>query len=293
MKNPHFFGLHSRLGIYHKPHLSDSDNIGVESGPSVIVRKFFNQPLFDQFWFPLPENIPSDKYLDILARFSHQAADLISNQIKPRHEVPVILGGDHSVVFAGLLGLLELYPAQSTGIVMFDSHADLHQNSTSPSGNFHGMWLRPFFDEFDVKSIRQLIKHYLEPIQLRYIGNLIVEEAEQQFIKNNQIICYSSYNLKNPDQLDLCQANLQKWSQQFDHLHLSFDVDVFNSKLVSATGTPNPKGMNLKEVIPFLHMFANHPGLSISLVEVNPAKDGATQTLEIAHQVLQILINAK
>src|SRR4029450_6333054 len=54
-------------------------------------------------------------------------------------EVPVVLGGDHSVALGSIGGLASLYGPG--GVIWIDAHGDLNTPETTPSGNVHGMVL--------------------------------------------------------------------------------------------------------------------------------------------------------
>jgi arginase family enzyme len=79
----------------------------------------------------------------------------------------------------------------------------------------------------------------IKPDQLRFVGNLLLEKEEERFINNNRIKVYSSQEATENNAFELL-----KWAQNRKHLHISFDVDVFNDKIMSATGTRNPKKLH-------------------------------------------------
>jgi len=75
------------------------------------------------------------------------------------------------------------------------------------------------------------------------------------------------------------------------HLHVSFDIDVFANNLVSATGTPNSwGGLSRAQIWPILEELNKSNNLSIDLVEVNPQKTGAKETIALAQEVLSTLL---
>ena len=53
-------------------------------------------------------------------------------------ELPLVLGGDHSIA-VGTLGGLAAAHGGPGGLIWFDAHTDLNTPETSPSGNVHGM----------------------------------------------------------------------------------------------------------------------------------------------------------
>lgn len=289
MLQPHFYGLHSRMGLRFKPYGSQETNIGVETGPDLVVGRDYPTAPFDHVTFSLPEMVSSAEYLTVLARESRMSADLIV-KTHQNHETPVILGGDHSVSFASLLAVQALFPVEQTAIVMFDSHADLHQAATSPSGNFHGMWLRPFFDVFDIAVIRNEVKAQFQGSQLRYVGNLIIEEEETAFLQRNRIMPTTGEMLSQPDTQRQAVDNFRNWVGEYSHLHVSFDIDMFRDDLAPATGIINPNGLLPEQVWPLLEVVSHHPSVSIDVVEVNPQKPGATKTITLAQRVLRTML---
>src|ERR1051325_3023016 len=52
-------------------------------------------------------------------------------------QLPLVLGGDHSIAIGTLGGLARRHGAG--GVLWIDAHADLNRPETSPSGNVHGM----------------------------------------------------------------------------------------------------------------------------------------------------------
>src|SRR5438045_8227022 len=58
-------------------------------------------------------------------------------------ELPVVLGGDHSIAIGSVAGVASFYRkrGQTVGLIWFDAHADMNTPETTPSGNIHGMTL--------------------------------------------------------------------------------------------------------------------------------------------------------
>ena len=77
------------------------------------------------------------RYLDEILRACEQVADRVA-AAKERGELPLVLGGDHSIAL-GTLGGLARAAGQPGGVIWIDAHGDLNRPDTSPSGNVHGM----------------------------------------------------------------------------------------------------------------------------------------------------------
>lgn len=280
---PHFFKAHSRLGIINIPHGGTERNVGVEYGPDAVLSKSFldsyQNPPVSAFSFPLPEEIDQNTYTSQIAHSSKKFCDFINEQIRA-HETQVVVGGDHSVAFGSLLAVLKRFENKKIGYVQFDSHGDVNLFSSSPTGNFHGMWLRPFFGDFDNPEILDLIHETLRPEQILFIGNLDLDPEEQKFFTDKKISTISKSN----------SVNLEKFIKKFSHIHVSFDIDVFDKKLVSATGTPARNGLSAQGVFPLLAIISKAKSISFDLVEVNPKKRGVKKTVKLAQDVIEKFI---
>lgn len=290
---PHFYKVYSRLGLINLPNHGHTPNVGVEDGPDAVLTDAFlssfpKETAVDSFSFPLPEAIDKKSYLAEMAAHSLKLANLINKTLQPG-ETQVVVGGDHSVAFGSLLALIRRVDPKRIGYIQFDSHGDVHRYSTSPSGNFHGMWLRPFIDPFDASEISRLVDGYLGKGQLMFVGNLELESEEENVFKDNKIEVVPSEEIL--ESKDSALARIKEYASSFDHIHISFDVDVFDRQLVSATGTPAQHGMTKPQVFEILEVLKPLPTKSIDVVEVNPRKAGSTATIEIAQEVLSNLLS--
>jgi arginase len=287
MRNVHFFAAYSRLGLINPPHGSNKFNYGVEIAPEFVLNnKFLNNfpnHKVDEFTFSKPEKIIKENYQKIIATESLRFANLINQKLKPQ-EVQVVVGGDHSVAFGSVLALLDRYPAQDLAYIHFDSHADTSSMADSPSQNFHGQFLRALIDEnFDNEKLRNLKNNALLAKNTLIIGDL--ENDDFDYIREAKI------NYADGRDHESITEIIKKISNQTKHLHVSFDIDVFSKNLVSATGTPNAwGGLNKEQIWPILEIISKHPNISVDMVEVNPYKNGAKETIELSQEILLNLL---
>lgn len=139
MNSIHYFKAKSRLGMKYIPIHGTELNIGVEHGSEYILTDIGAE----SYEFPLPEIISDEKYYQELARYSSDFADIINNSLQ-YDEIQAVIGGDHSVSFASLLAIIRRKSGSSIGYIQIDSHLDINTHMSSPTKNFHGMFLRPF-----------------------------------------------------------------------------------------------------------------------------------------------------
>lgn len=187
----------SRFGMKYIPFGGKELNIGVENGPDEILtegflKKFNNYNILD-FNFSLPENVDDDKYYSFMAKEISELSQKIKKEVIDNNIDYILnVGGDHSIASSSLLSVVKLMKDKKVGVIMFDSHGDLHLKKTSPTGNYHGMWLRPFWDIYDDIEIQKIIDISLEGDQLLFIGNLLVEEEEVNFLSNRKVKLFPS-----------------------------------------------------------------------------------------------------
>lgn len=275
--------LPSRLGTPYPPLGSSQLNLGVEQGSQALYDSFLSQTSLEyqvfRADFPEPEELHQQDYLkELLALYQDQAKQLA--QAWQSHQPLLTLGGDHSVSYLSLLTALRRWPNEQLAVLIFDSHADLHTPATSPSGNFHGMWLRALFPHF---APTLDISAPLQPRQLRFIGHQELESAEHDFISRQQLPVYRA--------LDLAPAkcaDLITWTQGFPHLHLSFDVDVVKSDELDTTGMLNSAGLSFAQLFPLLSALCAHPSLSLDIVEFNPTRGNKQKGLALLSRLFKL-----
>lgn len=286
---PHFYNLRSRLGIANVPHRQKELNIGVEEGGDAILMdnflKNFPTASVEVFDFPRPEEVKKEEYYSTLAKYLKDSKDLILNSLK-QDEVPVVVGGDNSVSFPALLSILEKEDARKVGYIRIDSHPDMNSIATSPSGNFHGMWMRPFVDSFEEKQITNLIHKKLSLSQLVFIGNLDIDPGEEKFFQSGGAQTFSPYDLR--ENKEGVFMLLEQFVTIHDHIYLGIDIDGFDASIAPATGIPAQKGLLLRDVEYILKKAKEHL-ICVDLVEVNPKKPGAKKTVELAQVLLTSL----
>lgn len=276
------------MGTPYKPIHQSVRNFGVEDAPDAILTTKFleNFPGFkvDEFIFPSPEAIQSEDYWDVLAVNLKIFSEKINETLKD-NEIQIVIGGDNSVTFSSIHAHLKrVKNIKKIGYIQFDSHGELNRLESSVSKNFHGMYLRTFLSDFDVPEIERINGFKFDPGQLLFIGDLILDDEEQEFFNARKLtnINRAAY-LKNPANI---LNTLAKFISNFEYLIINFDIDIFHRSIAGANGTPADGSWYLDEVMDILNVIKTHPEFTLDLCEVNPKKPGAKQTIKIAQQIL-------
>lgn len=292
MKKVHFFKAKSRLGLVNKPNRMPELNLGVESGPDVILESNFldeiDNATVSNFHFPAPETVSQDDFFKTLSQSIVNFKNLINSNLK-KSQMQIVIGGDHSVSLPSFLALLErVDDTNKVGYIHFDSHGDINLFKDSPSKNFHGMYLRSLFSKFDIEEIDKLVPNKLSPINLLIIGNLDLDSGEKIFIENTniQIISQDNFELENEKYLKI----FTDFVKRFEYLHVSFDGDVLDKSIFKATGIPAERGFLLSEILTFFKILKTHKKISFDVCEFNPKKEGATESKIIIQKLLKEII---
>lgn len=304
-KTPHFFKAISRIGLINPPVRQKEFNIGVEEAPDFILDGNFLSKFtkvkeerfvkhsdlveVSELVFSKPEEIGLKKYYSVLANELSQFKDLINKNLKG-NQIQVVVGGDNSVTLASILAVLErLNDVEGLGYIQFDSHGEMNSYSGSESKNFHGMYMRALLDKFEIPEIENIAQPKLKFSQVLTIGDLILDGDEPEFYARNGI-----WNI-NREQVtsDKKQVTreIQDFVKKFEHIHINFDVDVFDPSVAPATGLAEDGKWMWEEVISLLEVIKeNAKSLSIDMCEINPMRKGSKKTIKVTQDVLKKLL---
>jgi agmatinase len=179
--------------------------------------------------------------------------------------VPLVLGGDHSVV----LGELRAHAAaagEPVGVVLLDAHADTWDEYYGER-YFHGTPFRRAVEEGVVAPERSLFAGMRGSL---YAASDLEDAREMGF----QIVAGDELRALGPgDYSQLVRARLGEGPA-----YLSFDIDVIDPAFAPGTGTPEVAGLLPHEALVLLRSLAGIRFRGFDVVEVSPAYDNAAQT---------------
>jgi arginase len=180
------------------------------------------------------------------------------------------LGGDHGMGLGTVHGLLAQNP--DTVVVWADAHGDVNTPESSPSGNFHGMPLSFLMKVARDPVLFPWIKRTLLPSRLIMVGPRDLDQAERDIIEDLKISYFSSEEMNEFGARHLLKkALLEVDPEGRCPIHLSFDVDLFDSMDVISTGTRVESGPYMPEIFNLGKILGATGRLrSMDLVELNP-----------------------
>ncbi len=194
--------------------------------------------------------------------------------------VPLVLGGDHSIVLGELRAQAAVHGP--VGLVLLDAHADTWDQYYGEK-YFHGTPFRRAVEEGLLDPSRSLLAGMRGPL---YAASDVMQPRELGF----ELISGEQLQALTPEQYgDRVRRRIGDGP-----VYLSFDIDVLDPAFAPGTGTPEAAGLYPREALAFLRSLAGIPLSGFDVVEVSPPYDSTGQVTAlnaaaIAYEMLALL----
>lgn len=191
-------------------------------------------------------------------------------------EMPIVLGGDHSIAMGTLAGLHAA--CGEGGVLWVDAHGDLNRPQTTPSGNVHGMPLAAALgacgfelDGFDGPP-------WVDPSRVALVGIRSLDPGEKELVKELGLAVFTISDVDRRGVSAVLKEAIDVVRGP-GFVHLSLDVDVCDPEIAPGVGTPLRGGLSYREAHLAMELVAEAQILtSLEVVEVNPILDHADET---------------
>ena len=197
-------------------------------------------------------------------------------------EFPVVIGGDHSVAIGTWSGVARV-AGEPVGLLWIDAHLDSHTPETSYSGAIHGMPLACLLGRGD----KRLLNIGLSGVQVSaghtaVLGARSYEPEELDFLKASGVRIIDSVELAQRGFADCLHEALGIVTAAPAGFGVTLDLDAIDPLLAPGVGSPEPEGLNARDVLEAVSGIAGLPGFrALEIVEYNPDRDrlGITASL--------------
>lgn len=199
-----------------------------------------------------------------------------------RGEIPVLLGGDHSVAAGSLAGTMDVAP--HTHVVWLDAHPDFHTITTTESGNLHGIPVAIAAGLEGAELIYGAPHTPLPPRNVTMIGIRSVDRAERALLNEHGVNVHDMRDVDEHGVGMLVRAAIARAEAAGAPIHVSLDVDFLDPDIAPAVGTTVPGGATVREAhLAMELLYESGRVASLDLVELNPFLDerGRTATLMV------------
>ncbi|SCV05729.1 LANO_0H13894g1_1 [Lachancea nothofagi CBS 11611] len=291
LPGPHYdFFASKKATLVLAPFSGGQGRSGVEDGPKYMLKHGLSDQLQELGWdVSISDPLAGENYeqrndqdlSDVYEKVKRpqlvgEATEKIYHAVKDvisRGEMPVTLGGDHSIAMGSVAGVFSQHP--DACLLWIDAHADINTPSTTGSGNLHGcpvsflMGLEPENTPPALKWVPKCVK----PNKIAYIGLRDVDSDEKRILKEHNIKSFSMYHVDRYGLNSVIEMALQAINPDgTSPIHLSYDVDAIDPLFVPATGTPVRGGLTLRESL-FLAERVAETGrlIALDVVECNPS----------------------
>ena len=221
--------------------------------------------------------------LEVTPGNAQRTADQLAAELQPpvaEGIVPLVLGGDHSVVLGELRAQAAVHGP--VGLVLLDAHADVWDQYYGER-YFHGTPFRRAAEEGVVDPSRSLMAGMRGPAYARSDLQMPLELGFE-VISGDQLRALSpgDYGARVRARVGDGPA------------YLSFDIDVLDPAFAPGTGTPEIAGLQPREALELLRALRGLIFTGFDVVEVSPPYDGPGQTTAlhaaaIAYELLALL----
>ncbi len=231
------------------------------------------------------------KYLKEMIATSKISATAVKTSLQTG-EIPVILGGDHSIAIGTFSGISSFFREQNEeiGLIWFDAHADINTPETSPSGNIHGM---PFatllgFGNDELVNLEGFAPK-INPKFCAHVGARDLDLGEKREIRDLGLRdnFFTMSDIDRRGMLACVEDAVNIASKASGGYAVTFDVDIIDPRFAPGSGTLVRGGLTYREAHLALEVIAEHGGMrSFEIVEVNPMLDEHNITVELAGELI-------
>ena len=241
----------------------------------------------------LDEGDPSARYWSAVKRTCEELADHVAATVS-EGEMPLVLGGDHSIAIGTLGGLARAHAAPG-GVLWMDAHTDINSPTTSPSGNVHGMPLAvalglandPRF-ESSAWPLPMIVEQHTALVGVRS-----VDSGERARLRELGLRVFTMEDVDRRGMRDVMEEAISIASGA-PFMHVSLDMDVLDPDQAPGVGTPVRGGITYREAHLAMEMLATSGKMSsLEVVEVNPVLDARNATGTLAVELVLSAMGAR
>lgn len=222
-----------------------------------------------------------DRVLDINKKIFE-----FSDKIIKESEVPVVFAGDHSMAIGSISA--SSYNYDDLLVIWIDAHTDINDETTTPSGNIHGMPVNFLLSNRD-NELSQIggFSPKLKKENIIYLGLRSVDPGEEKIIQENRIKAFYYKDIQRRGLKNVLKE-ISEEIKKHSNIHVSFDFDSMGPNVFPAVSTPVEGGFtkeDVKEIFSFLQNTSKV--VAVDLVEYNKQKDKDDISINFAIELLE------
>lgn len=211
-------------------------------------------------------------------------------QIVDAGELPITIGGDHSIAIGSLSGLAKAYRKrdETLGLVYFDAHADMNTPESSPSGNIHGMPLAVLlgYGAPELVNIGGFDPKF-DPALCAHVGARDIDPGERDLIQKTGIRFFTMREIDERGLSACMDEAIAIASRASGGFAVTFDVDALDPGDAPGSGTLVRGGLSYREAHLAMEKIADSGKMrSLEVVEINTALDVNNRTAQLGVELI-------
>jgi agmatinase len=273
-------GNHKMWGDLHRPDLTpeqtDFSIIGIPFDGLASARKgAASAPERIRYWSHHVTSFSEDRTRlkdltvcdlgDINITLPESDFELVRQKVATLPNMPILIGGDHSVTIPILQGQRLRYKDQRLGILWIDAHPDLCD----------------FFDGSKLShanTMRRALEFGIEPHDVCMVGLRSWEDQEIDLIENGGIHVYTAADVAERGMKNVADS-VYNILNDCDAVHISLDIDCLDPAYAPGTGIPEFGGLTSRDVLTLIKGTQGLSLVGLDVVEVAPPLDPSESTV--------------
>jgi len=191
--------------------------------------------------------------------------EIVREKVLSISNVPIVLGGDHSISIPVLHAQREKFNGKRLGLLWVDAHPDL-------CDEFLGSKLS------HACTLRRALEFGYHPSDICLVGLRSWEDQEIDLIEKGGMNVYTAAKIAEHTMPVLVNEIRSKLSK-CDAVHVSLDIDCLDPAFAPGTGIPDAGGLSTRDIINLLKNLQGLPLAGLDLVEVAPSLDPSEITV--------------
>lgn len=253
---------------------------GADKGPAALINASGTVELFDI-------ETKSEPYRDGIAtlppvecagppeEMSAMVAERTS-AVLAKKQIPVVLGGEHSVSIGAVQATAKRYPKLS--VLQIDAHGDTREEYEGSTHNHACIMAR-------AREVAEIVQ----------VGIRAIERDEYERMDLDRV--YFAHDIAKARQ-NRDDAWMDRIVDQLtDHVYLTIDLDAFDPAFIPATGTPEPGGLDWYTVNELIRrVIAKKTIVAFDVVELLPTPGEHASDFfaaKLVHRILAMLFAKK
>ncbi|MGQ9461056.1 MAG: agmatinase [Candidatus Bathyarchaeaceae archaeon] len=195
--------------------------------------------------------------------------ELVTKDLLDAKEMPVIIGGEHTITLGIMRGI-----GEKVALVSFDAHLDLRNEYMGRTVS-HTTFMRR-------------ISEQINPDKILEIGTRAACKEELDYAKKSNIQFFTVQQIRK-DGIEKTAKKIEKLLADHEKIYLTIDMDVLDPAFVPAVQNPEPDGLDMHVFLDLLCRVCDHRVVAFDLVEVAPHYDNGITAIQAAKTIFEVL----